>query len=233
MDTRLLFLAALFAALITAERLFHARPFGGWRRWAINLGLGGFNAVIARLLAAVFTIGAAVYAEQQGWGLFNLIEIPLWAIFVIGLLAMECTVYWQHRLFHRVPFFWRWHRLHHRDGAMDVTTGVRFHPVEIIISGLIKASAAIALGLPPIVAITFETWLTAASLWEHSDIKLPKPIDRALRYVIVTPAMHLIHHQDDRRDHDTNYGFFLSVWDRLFGTYKAEATHSRKIGLND
>ncbi|GAB5458736.1 MAG: hypothetical protein Hens3KO_17660 [Henriciella sp.] len=230
-DPKLIILVAIFLLLIGVEILFKARPWSGPRRMALNLGLGLLNMGLGRLLAATITLGAAAYAASQGWGLFNLFELPLWLVFTLGLLAMEMTIYWQHRLFHTVPFLWRWHSLHHRDEAIDLTTGVRFHPVEAVLSGLIKAAAAIALGLPPIVVLTFETWLTAASLWEHSNLKLPLRFDRALRLVFVTPAMHLVHHHDNRADHDTNYGFFLSIWDRLFGTYKLVATHSRKIGL--
>lgn len=231
LDIKLIILAAIFAVLVGAEALFKARPYSGLKRWAINLGLGALNTALGRVLATLLTLGAATYAADQGWGLFNLVDLPMWAVFVIGLLAMECIIYWQHRLFHMVPFFWRWHSLHHRDEAIDLTTGVRFHPVEAVLSGLIKASAAIALGLPPLVVLTFETWLTAASLWEHSNLKLPQRLDKTLRYIFVTPDMHLVHHHDHRSDHDTNYGFFLSIWDRLFGTYKQAATHSKKIGL--
>lgn len=230
-DPKLTILAAIFILLIGAEALFHARARSAPRRLALNLGLGFLNMGLGRLLAAAVTLGAAAYAASQNWGLFNLFDWPLWLVFTLGLLAMEMIIYWQHRLFHTVPFLWRWHSLHHRDEAIDLTTGVRFHPVEAVLSGVIKAAAAIALGLPPIVVLTFETWLTAASLWEHSNLKLPPRFDRALRLVFVTPAMHLVHHHDNRADHDTNYGFFLSIWDRLFGTYKSVATHSTKIGL--
>lgn len=218
--------------LFALETVFHARAVSGLRRRVLNLGVGALNLALVRLIALVLLVVFAQWGQRIELGLFHVMGLSRWWNLVIGLVAMELVIYWQHRLFHVVPFLWRWHRFHHRDKSIDLTTGVRFHPVEAIISFLIKTFSALALGLNPEAIVAFTVWLAVGSFWEHADIRLPEKIDKRVRSVFVTPQVHLVHHHNNRLDHDTNFGVVLSIWDHLFGTYKASVTHSSKIGLN-
>jgi len=223
---RLAVIAAIAAVLLLAEYLIAARPQAR-RRWPTNLGLGAVNALLGFALVAAFPVGAAAWAEGEGIGLFRWLEAPEWLALPLTVILLDLAVYWQHRWMHAVPALWRLHRLHHRDTAMDVTTGVRFHPGEIIVSGLYKAALVVLLGASPAAALVFETWIAAASLWEHANLRLPPALDRRLRRLIVTPAMHVVHHGCDRMDTDSNFGFSTSLWDRLFGSYRDQATSER------
>jgi sterol desaturase/sphingolipid hydroxylase (fatty acid hydroxylase superfamily) len=219
-----------FGALAALELLARQRPAVRGQRWLFNLGLGLINGLMVRLIGVVGPLALAVWADTAGVGLLNWLSLPGWLAFVVTIILMDMAVYWQHRAFHAVPLLWRLHRLHHADRAMDVTTGVRFHPGEIALSFLWKAVVVVALGAPPEAVIVFEVLLTLASLWEHSDVRLPARMDGLLRHVIVTPAMHLVHHMDGPDDTERNFGFFLSVWDRWFGSYRA-APKGATIGL--
>jgi sterol desaturase/sphingolipid hydroxylase (fatty acid hydroxylase superfamily) len=223
---RLAALAALVVTLALAELLIAARPHRR-ERWLANLGLGAFGAGLGFALSAVFPIGAALWAESKGIGLFRWLGLSEWLALPLTILLMDLAVYWQHRWMHASTLLWRLHRLHHRDTAMDLTTGVRFHPGEIAVSGLYKAALIVALGASPWAALAFETWLAAASLWEHANLRFPPVLDRRLRYMIVTPAMHEVHHGCRRADIDCNYGFSTSLWDRLFGSYRESSTSER------
>lgn len=214
------------ALLLSAELLIAARP-ARRDRWLANLGFGVLGGVVGFALSAVFPVSAALWAEDAGIGLLRWLAVPPWLALPLAILLLDLAVYWQHRWMHAVPWLWRLHRLHHRDPAMDLTTGVRFHPGEIVVSGLYKAALVVALGVSPLGAVVFEIWLGAASLWEHANLRLPPPLDRRLRHVLVTPAMHLVHHGCDRADIDSNYGFSTSLWDRLFGSYRERATSER------
>ena len=218
--------AGVATLLLLAELLMAARPHRR-ERWGANLGLGLIGAVIGMLLSAVFPVSAALWAEGAGVGLFRWLALPKWIALPLAIVLLDLAVYWQHRWMHAVPWLWRLHRLHHRDPGVDVTTGVRFHPGEILVSGLYKAALVVALGVSPLSAVVFEIWLAAASLWEHANLRLPAPFDRRLRRFAVTPAMHLVHHGCDRIDTDSNYGFSTSLWDRLFGSYREHATSER------
>lgn len=220
--------AGLFALLLVAELAIAARPHRR-ERWLSNLAFGVAGGAVGLALAAIFPVGAALWAESAGVGLLRWLAVPEMVALPIAVLLLDLAVYWQHRAMHAVPWLWRLHRLHHRDPGMDVTTGVRFHPGEILLSGLYKAALVVALGVSPLGAVVFEIWLAAASLWEHANLRLPPAADRSLRRLIVTPAMHLVHHGRERIDTDSNYGFSTSLWDRLFGSYR-EAASTERLG---
>ena len=197
--------------LITAPR----------RRWFANLGLIVIDTAILRLLLPAAMVGAALLAAERGWGFFNHIAAPLWLATVVVIVILDVGVWAQHLAMHKIEPLWRLHRVHHTDTEVDVTTGVRFHPFEILLSSGYKAALVIVLGAPPIAVIAFEVILNASSLFSHGNIRLPVGVDRLLRWVLVTPDMHRVHHSIVRSETDSNYGFNLSLWDRLFGTYRA------------
>lgn len=195
------------------------------RRWPTNLAMTVLNSVALRALAVLLpllAIGAALDAGAQGWGLFNRIDWPVWLELVLAVLILDLAIWAQHLVTHKVPLFWRFHRVHHADRDMDVTTGFRFHPVEILASMLLKIGLVYLLGPSALAVLAFEILLSGTALFNHANIALPGPLDRALRFVLVTPDMHRVHHSIHREEHDSNYGFCLSLWDRLFGTYVAE-----------
>jgi len=193
-------------------------------RWSSNLGLITFNALILRLVLPITAVGAAVMAQENGWGLFHLLDLSLypWMVGVITIVLLDLTVYSQHVLFHAVPLFWRLHMVHHADPNIDVTTGLRFHTLEILISMGIKIMAILALGPPAWAVILFEMILNATAMFNHSNIRLPGPVDHILRLFLVTPDMHRVHHSVDLTEANMNFGFNLPWWDRLFRTYRAQ-----------
>jgi len=219
--------AAVAVVLLAAEALWAARPAVRGGRWVLNLGLGVVNLLLGFALSAIAALAAAHWAAANGVGLFNWIEAPGWVALPLAVILLDMAIYWQHRILHMHPLLWRLHRTHHRDEAMDLTTGVRFHPGEIAVSALWKAAAVIAVGASPVAVIVFETILTSASLWEHANIRLSERTDRRLRHLLVTPAMHLVHHGRDGDDMRTNFGFSTSLWDRLFNSYREQATSTR------
>ncbi|MEM7546083.1 MAG: sterol desaturase family protein [Pseudomonadota bacterium] len=201
----------------TAPR--RARSYGRSARWTTNLGLVVVDTIIVRLLFPAAAVGAAFDAAAMGWGLFNHTGWPLWLEVVLAFVILDFAIWLQHVVFHHVPVLWRFHMVHHADEEMDVSTGLRFHPVEIALSMLIKIGLVYALGAAALAVIIFEVALNAAAMWSHSNTRLPRGLDRLVRMVVVTPDMHRSHHSVERTEHDTNFGFFLSVWDRLFGVY--------------
>jgi sterol desaturase/sphingolipid hydroxylase (fatty acid hydroxylase superfamily) len=204
------------------------------RRQLTNLGLVVIDTLLLRLAFPVLAVAWAVVQHNQGHGLFARVDAPAWLEILAAIVLLDLVIYWQHRLFHRVPVLWRLHRVHHADTAFDLTTGVRFHPLEILVSMGIKLAAIRVLGADPAAVLLFELVLNLGSLWTHSDFALPRAIDRRLRWLIVTPSMHRIHHSVLRNETDSNYGFHLSVWDRLFGSYTKEPQGSEAsmlIGL--
>ena len=210
-----------FAELVTPAR-------GAVRsRWPLNLGLGMLSLLLGAGVGALIPLAGAVWAENHGFGLLNWFQPPASIAVPLTVVLLDLAIYWQHRLFHIVPLIWPLHRLHHRDEAIDVTTGVRFHPGEILVSAVFKVIIVVAIGASPLAVLIFQVLLSAASLWEHANLCIPPAIDRALRHVIVTPAMHLIHHGRDGDDMRTNYGFSTSLWDRLFASYRETATTDR------
>jgi sterol desaturase/sphingolipid hydroxylase (fatty acid hydroxylase superfamily) len=191
-------------------------------RWLSNISLTLVNTVIARLVVPVAGVAAALTAEQQQWGLLNYATLPNWFELVLFLLAFDLAIYFQHRVFHAVPFLWRLHRMHHTDRDYDVTTGNRFHPLSIVISNLIKTALILLTGPSALAVIVAEILLNACSMFNHSNLRIPLIVDRFLRLIMVTPDMHRVHHSTDHHEHNCNFGFNFPWWDRLFGTYLAQ-----------
>ncbi|MGB3165212.1 MAG: sterol desaturase family protein [Alteraurantiacibacter sp.] len=231
-------MAAGFALLALLEL---ALPFRAMRqprrvRWTTNLALFAIDTLAVRLLLPVAMLGVAVFAAERGWGLFNFVDAPAWLAFAATLLALDLALYLQHRATHVVPILWRLHRVHHTDRDFDVTTGARFHPVEIVLSMVWKVGVVAALGAPPLAVFVFETGFALFTIWTHSNLSLPTPFDRAVRRVLVTPDMHRVHHSVCMRETNSNYGTVLSGWDRLFGTYRAatqKPPRTMPIGLEE
>ena len=196
----------------------HARPLGV-RRWPHNLGLAVLGSALVRLTVPVAAVGAALWAEGRGIGLFPALGVPGWLAGVLGVILLDLLVYWQHRITHVVPLLWRLHRVHHADPEIDATTALRFHPVEILLSMLLKMAAVVALGAPAAAVLVFEVLLNATAMFNHAAIRLPPRVEPLLRAVLVTPEMHRTHHSELRAETDSCYGFCLSVWDRIFGSY--------------
>ena len=191
-------------------------------RWINNLGLVGLNSVLIALLMPIVAISAASWAEAHSFGLMNWLNVsPTWAL-IFSVVLLDGVIYWQHIMFHSIPFLWRLHRMHHADQDIDVTTGARFHPIEILISMWIKIGAVTLIGAPVWAVVTFEVVLNASAMFNHSNARLPLKLDSWLRKLIVTPDMHRVHHSVIERETHSNFGFFLSIWDRLFGTYIAQ-----------
>ena len=189
-------------------------------RWASNLGLVVLNTVLLRLLFPLAAVGLAAFSAQNGWGLINHFEVPFWMAVPLAVIAMDFVIWLQHVMVHAVPALWRLHRVHHADLDYDVTTGARFHPIEIILSMLVKFATITVLGPPVVAVVIFEVMLNATALFNHGNIRLPGAIDRVLRWVLVTPDMHRVHHSVEDDETNSNFGFSLTWWDRLFGTYR-------------
>jgi sterol desaturase/sphingolipid hydroxylase (fatty acid hydroxylase superfamily) len=215
--------AAVFSVLAAWELLAPRRQLvvGRRPRWASNLAIFVADAVAVRLLIPTAAVGAALLAAERGWGLLNLLALPGWLSVIVGFVLLDFVIYVQHVVFHHVPVLWRLHRMHHADLDIDVTTGVRFHPFEIVLSMLIKIAVVIAFGIPALAVLIFEIALNATSMFNHSNVALPSALERIARWLVVTPQMHQVHHSIERRETDSNFGFNLPWWDRLFGTYRA------------
>jgi sterol desaturase/sphingolipid hydroxylase (fatty acid hydroxylase superfamily) len=221
---RLTLAVTVFAVMAMWEALAPRRTLAAGRisRWPSNLGIVVVDALLVRLVMPAAAVGASLYAAEHGIGLFHWLGLRLSVAAVAGFLILDLVIYAQHVVFHHVPWLWRLHRMHHADLDFDVTTGFRFHPFEIIISLCIKIAAVLAFGIPPMTVFVFEVVLNATSLFNHSNVSIGPGIDRVLRLVLVTPDMHRVHHSVVRRETDSNFGFNLPWWDRLFGTYRRE-----------
>jgi sterol desaturase/sphingolipid hydroxylase (fatty acid hydroxylase superfamily) len=180
------------------------------------------DTVLLRLAFPLLAVGLAALAARQGWGLLNRGTLPAWLAFGLAVLALDLTIYLQHVMFHAVPALWRLHRMHHTDLDFDVTTGLRFHPIEIALSMGIKLAAVTVLGPPPAAVLVFEVLLNGTALFNHGNIRLPLALDRVLRLLLVTPDMHRVHHSIFPSETNSNFGFNLPWWDRLCGTYRAQ-----------
>lgn len=191
-------------------------------RWTNNLGLVVIDTIVLRLSFPILAVGLAVIAKDRGWGMFNVIGGPEWGAVVTSIVILDLVIYLQHVMFHAVPALWRLHRLHHADLEFDVTTGLRFHPVEILLSMGIKLAVIMALGPPAVAVLIFEVLLNATAMFNHSNVRLPTLVDRILRLIVVTPDMHRVHHSILPDETNSNFGFNLPWWDRLLGTYKAQ-----------
>lgn len=204
-------------------------------RWPSNLAIVALNTLLLRLLLPFTAVAMAVIAHDQGWGIINQLDLPLWPVVIICVVVLDFVVYAQHVLFHAVPVLWRLHRMHHADVEFDVTTGARFHPIEIFLSMGIKLLAVVTLGVPALAVLIFEILLNATAMFNHGNIRVPLGLDRVMRWLVVTPDMHRVHHSVVRAETDSNFGFNLPWWDRLFGTYcdQPAAGHQHMtIGLN-
>ena len=205
-------------------------------RWFSNLSIVVINTLVVRILFPAAAVGVAIYASKNEYGLFNNLDLNLGTKLVVSVILLDMIVYWQHVIFHRIPFLWRIHRMHHADQDIDVTTGSRFHPVEIALSMLIKFTAVLILGIPVVAIIIFEIILNLTAMFNHSNVSLPLSIDRVVRKLIVTPDMHRVHHSVIPKETNSNFGFNLSIWDKLFGTYteQPQAGHlNMTIGLSE
>jgi sterol desaturase/sphingolipid hydroxylase (fatty acid hydroxylase superfamily) len=222
---RLAVFLAVFAAMALLEALRPRRRLRArrWRRWSTNLVIVGIDSVVVRLMGnlavPVAAVAAALFAEAHGLGLFNRLEWPEWLEAAISITALDFALWLQHFASHKLPILWRLHQMHHADIDIDITTAIRFHPIEIALSMLWKIVWVLALGASATATLLFEVILNGCAMFNHANVALPKRLDAALRLLLVTPDMHRVHHSVLRREHDSNYGFNLSLWDRLLGTY--------------
>jgi len=235
---RLGFFAGTFAVVAAWEVLAPRRALtvAKSRRWFSNLGLVVLNSLLLRLLFPLAAVGMAAFAAANGWGLLNHFAVPAWLAVPLAVIALDCVIWLQHVIVHAVPALWRVHRVHHADLDYDLTTGVRFHPIEIALSMLIKLAAIDVLGAPVLAVVIFEVLLNATSMFNHGNIRLPATLERALRWIVVTPEMHRVHHSIEDDETNSNFGFNLPWWDRLFGTYRDQprAGHeAMTIGIHD
>jgi sterol desaturase/sphingolipid hydroxylase (fatty acid hydroxylase superfamily) len=235
---RLGFFLGIFAVVALWEVLAprRAHTVSKARRWVNNLGLVALNTLLLRLLFPAAAMGLAAFAAEQGWGVLNYLQIPLWLSVPVAVIALDFVIWLQHVMVHAVPVLWRLHRVHHADLDYDLTTGARFHPLEIILSMLVKISTLLVLGPPVVAVIVFEVILNGMALFNHGNVRLPAALDRALRWLVVTPDMHRVHHSLEDDEVNSNFGFNLSWWDRLFGTYRdqpREGHQGMPVGIHD
>ncbi len=219
-------------ALLPRRQLQLSRP----RRWTGNLLLAVINTVAARLIAPLSAVAAGLWTERNGFGLLQLWEMPAWLRVALAVMALDLVIYAQHVTFHYVPLFWRLHRVHHADRDFDVTTGIRFHTVEILLSLVLKFAAVLLLGAPALAVLIFEVVLNATSMFSHANLRLPIGLDRVLRWLVVTPDMHRVHHSTIRQETNSNFGFNVPWWDWLFRTYRAQPSKGHlemEIGLTE
>lgn len=225
--------AAVFAVMAVWEAAAPARTRSLTRakRWRANLGLAVGNTLLARVLLPMTAFALAALGAEEGWGLLNRIDLPAWVEVALAVVALDLVVYFQHVLFHAVPVLARLHAVHHADPDFDLTTGIRFHPLEIVLSALIKLAAVAALGASPLAVLIFEVLLNGTAMFNHANASLPAGAERFVRAILVTPDMHRIHHSVVESERNSNYGFCLSAWDRLFGTYTRAPRGPLEIGL--
>jgi sterol desaturase/sphingolipid hydroxylase (fatty acid hydroxylase superfamily) len=233
---RLAFFLAIFASMAVWEVLVPRRALTKPKRirWFGNLSLTLMNGALVRLVFPVTAVGLALLSVENHWGIFGLLNTPEWIAGAVGIVMLDLTIYTQHVIFHKVPLFWRLHRMHHIDLDIDVTTGARFHPVEILLSMGIKMGVVVILGAPAWSVVAFEVLLNGTSMFNHSNIFMSPRADKTLRLLVVTPDMHRVHHSVITKETDSNFGFNLPWWDRIFGTYRdqPEAGHNgMTIGL--
>ncbi len=229
--------AGIFALMALWEVLAPRRrqAVGRRQRWPANLGIVVLDSLLVRLLFPTAAVGVALYAEAHDWGLFHALGAPGWLAVVASMLLLDMAIYLQHVMLHAVPLLWRLHRMHHTDLEFDLTTGARFHPLEIVLSLLIKFGVIVALGVPAVAVLAFEVVLNVTSMFNHGNVSLPRRLDKGLRWLLVTPDMHRVHHSWHPDETNSNFGFNLSWWDRLFGTYLAQPRDGHigmTIGIN-
>jgi sterol desaturase/sphingolipid hydroxylase (fatty acid hydroxylase superfamily) len=237
MSIRLSFFLGILVLMVIWEVLGPRRPLATAKhiRWYSNLSLVFIDTLAVRLLLPVQAAGVALSIGKLGWGILNNVALPYWMGIVLGILGLDFVIYLQHAMFHAIPTFWRFHRVHHTDLDFDVTTGIRFHPIEILLSMGIKMAAVVVLGASVIAVVLFEVLLNATSMFNHGNVRLPGRIDRILRLLVVTPEMHRVHHSVVIQEHNSNFGFNFPWWDRLMGTYQdqpASGHQGMTIGLS-
>jgi sterol desaturase/sphingolipid hydroxylase (fatty acid hydroxylase superfamily) len=222
---RLSIFGSLLVVLLLWEYVFPSRGqvLPRKTRWPINFGLSVINSTMLAILP-ITAVGVALYAQQQQWGFFNQFPLPDFLVIIICVVALDLVIYWQHRIFHRVNFLWRLHVVHHSDGSLDVSSALRFHPVEILLSLCIKGFFIALLGVPVIAVVIFEVLLNGMAMFNHCNVSLPKKVEDILRFLVVTPDMHRIHHSQKNKEMNSNYGFNLSLWDKIFSSYSANAS---------
>lgn len=235
---RLLSFLTVFSVVALAEIFFPRRPLSvsKWQRWYVNVSIMVLDTLMMRLAIPILPVAISELASRQGWGVLNQLSLPLWIRVVLAFVFFDAVIYLQHRAFHRISFFWRLHRVHHTDLDLDVTSGNRFHPLEIIISICIKLVLVVLSGAPLLAVLLFEIILNASSLFNHGNIALPSAVDRRLRLILVTPDMHRVHHSVIPGETDSNFSFNFPWWDRLLGTYRDQpsAGHdAMQIGLKE
>lgn len=217
---------AIFAVVFTVMALWElwapcrSQSVKRLARWPSNIGIVALDAVLVRIVFPTGAVALAMLGESRGWGLLNAWVVPPWLAVILAIAVLDLVIYLQHVLFHAVPALWRLHRMHHADLEFDVTTGARFHPIEIALSMIIKLTVVAALGAPAVAVLIFEVLLNATAMFNHSNVRLPAAIDRAVRWLVVTPDMHRVHHSIVGQETNSNFGFNLPWWDRLFGTYR-------------
>jgi len=229
---------AIFAVMLVWELIRPRRVLTVSRRnrWPANLGLLAINTLLLRLLFPAAAVGLAFSMSDLQWGLFNRVDLPYWLEVAAAVLLLDLGIYVQHLAMHRVPLLWRLHRVHHADLDIDMTTGSRFHSIEILLSMLYKWLLILLLGPALFAVLVFEVLLNGMALFNHANVRLPAGVDRVLRVLLVTPDMHRVHHSILRRETDSNYGFNLSLWDRIFKTYVAQPAQGHDgmtIGIPD
>jgi sterol desaturase/sphingolipid hydroxylase (fatty acid hydroxylase superfamily) len=239
---RLIAFAVIFVSMALYEllspRLERAELAGALkaRRWFTNVSILVISSLLLRVIFPLAAVGTALWAQERGYGLFHLFEMPAWIAGIIAFVVLDFAVWLEHVASHKFHILWRIHRMHHSDPGFDLTTALRFHPLEIVLSMFWKALVIVALGPPAVAVLIFEIVLNGTAMFNHSNARIPPGIDRWLRLVLVTPDMHRVHHSSDRRETDTNYGFNFPFWDRIFNTYWAQPRLGHKgmeIGLKD
>ncbi len=226
--------ALVQGALMLAERLIpwaQPNPAMGPQRWLPNFGLAAVGSLFLSFSVPLLAVGAAILAQRNGIGLLHWVDAPFWLAVPLTIVLMDLLIYWQRRVFHRVPSLRRLHRVHHTDPALDASSGLRFHPLEFWVSMRVRAAGVLALGAPPEAVLAFEILLAAASMFEHATIRVPGRVERAVGWLIVTPNQHRIHQSERREETDRHFGFFLSCWDRLFGTWRGRHEGELVLGV--
>jgi sterol desaturase/sphingolipid hydroxylase (fatty acid hydroxylase superfamily) len=234
--------AAIFAAMalfeLAAPKLERPEMAGAWRsqRWLTNVSMVVISSVCLRILFPLAAVGTALWAEDNRFGLFHSIDVPLWLAGIVAFFILDFAVWLEHWASHKIPLLWRIHRMHHADNGFDFTTALRFHPLEIVLSMFWKALIVVLLGAPALAVLVFEIVLNGVSMFNHANARLPERTDKILRLFVVTPDMHRVHHSTDRQETDSNFGFNFPFWDRIFATYRAQPRlgHEKmRIGLED
>jgi len=228
--------AGIFGLMAIWEILASRRELttGKGRRWLGNLSLVVLDTLVVRLLFPTAALGMAAMVKDLGWGVLNVVSVPYWSAVLISIVVLDLAIYLQHVMFHALPALWRLHMVHHADLDLDVTSGSRFHPIEIVLSMFIKLGVISVLGPPLLGVLIFEVVLNALAMFNHANARIPLPLDRVLRWIIVTPDMHRVHHSVEKPEHNSNFGFNLSCWDRVLGTYKDQPAKGHEgmiIGL--